>query len=567
MFNFGVDMHHGATNSWRADESALLHALPTGVLVADATGRILFANARAASILGSEPALLGGARIDDHLAPVASLERLSQSEGRPRIEPPGRPDQTIGFRVSRFPLDSGVEAFAVVFQDITSMERRRREKDRLLQLAGMSEREDGLWLDLVWRKLAAQQAGAPAAEGDAAKVLGRLPHHVFARDENGRFILSDSAVAASYGLTADALEGLTEERRLAAAVEAAARDWRDTFDAMSAAMMVLDAQGNVLRANRTAAEWLAVPVAALPGRRFDEFTGREPWRRSAELVTQARRGSGGVGAEVRGTDSDAAWEIRVDPARAGDGTVILAVRDVTVTVEMRESARRNESLAALGSLMAGVAHEIRNPMTAIGMHVEALAFAMKSEGQQEEDESIVALRTEVKRLGQLLQELLEYGRPRSPRPEPVSLPEVMRSAVAACRDTATRAGVSLDTTDVTAPMIAGDAARLRRAFMNLIENAVQNTPAGGTVTAGLSVVDHGAARLIRCRVADSGPGFRPDDLDKVFEPFFTRRPGGIGLGLPIVRRIFWDHGASVEITNRPEGGALVLASFLVDDRA
>lgn len=600
-------MARRGTESWKADESALLHALPTGVLVADTTGRILFANQRAAAILQQDSVALRGAPIERYLAPVASLERLSETEGRPRLEPACLPGETIGFRLSPFQLETGESAYAIVFQDITAMERRRREKDRLIQLAGMGEAraaspsgaslatergdtpKDGLWLDLVWRMLAQREHAEQSEQSEAAEaptptkgggattpaedealqllqpVLDRLPHHVFARDHDGRFILTDKKMAASYGLTGEGLEGLTEERRLAAAVEAAARDWRETFDAMSAAMMVIAADGTVLRANRTSADWLGLPVASLPGKRWSDLGTREPWRRAAELADAARRSSGGLDAEVSDPDSGGAWEIRADATRAGDGTVILAIRDVTATVEMRESARRNESLAALGSVVAGVAHEIRNPMTAIGAHIEALAMAMGSGGG--EDESIVALRAEVKRLGHLLEELLEYGRPRASNFERVSLVDVVRSAVAACRHQASRSGVALEVEDAGTPTLSGDPARLRRAFVNLVENAVQNTPAGGTVTASVSAVDQGKGQLIRCQVADTGQGFKTSDLGRVFEPFFTRRPGGIGLGLPIVRRIFWDHGGSVEITNRPEGGALVLVSFLVESRA
>jgi PAS domain S-box-containing protein len=468
-------------------------------------------------------------------------------------------------------------------------------------------------------------ASAAEALALLRRVIDLLPHHISVRDATGRFVLANRALAGRYGLTPDRMEGRTEaeltagaapssdeeppapaveetftdasgaeralstvrvpfetggseavlglsiditerrlareqERRLAAAVEAAARDWRATFDSMRAAVMVLGKDGVVLRANRVAADWLSVHVASLPGMRWGELAQGEPWRRAAELVDAARAGARGGGAEVRDGESGTAWEIRVDPAvHGGDATVIVSIRDVTEMVEVREWARRNESLAALGSVVAGVAHEVRNPMAAIATHVEALALAGGALSGQ--DESITALRAEVKRLSHLVTELLEYGRPRPSDFEQLSLSEVVHSAIEACAPAASNAGVVIRCEAMHAPQVVGDAGRLRRVFVNLVENAVQHSPAGGTVEVTVRPAQQPGATSVLCRVADGGAGFTPGELARAFEPFFTRRRGGTGLGLPIVRRILSEHGGTVEAGNRPEGGAFVLVSL------
>ena len=468
------------------------------------------------------------------------------------------------------------------------------------------------------------------------QVIDLLPHHIFIRDRDGRFILANQALASSHGLSPAGMEGRTDaelglggvragpngnqptqqvpigveetftdatgaqrvvstvrvpfqagerpavlgvsvditerklareqERRLAAAVEAAARDWRDTFDSMRAAVMVLSLDGIVLRANRLAADWLSVRVASLPGQRWADLAKGEPWRRAAQLVEAVRAGGRGGGAEARDEGSGTAWEIRVDPAiHGGDGSVVLSIRDVTEMVEVRERARRNESLAALGSVVAGVAHEVRNPMFAISTHVEALA--LQGGTQPGQDESITALRTEVKRLGQLVTELLEYGRPHSPDLETLSVADVVRSAIAACEPLAARAGVEVQCRCSPSPSVTGDPARLRRVFVNLIENAVQHAPAGSTVEVTSQPAERAGQAMVECRVSDGGSGFAAGDLARAFEPFFTRRRGGTGLGLPIVRRIMEDHGGAVEAGNRPEGGAYVLVRLPVKEEA
>jgi PAS domain S-box-containing protein len=475
----------------------------------------------------------------------------------------------------------------------------------------------------------------PASDGDVSdaealsllrRVIDLLPHHIFVRDDAGRFLLANRALAGRYGLTPGDLEGRTEsdlpaarppdtarpaveaapsteetfvdasgdervlstvrvpfqaggqvllgvsidvterrrareqERRLAAAVESAARDWRATFDSMRAAVMVVSRDGVVRRANRTAADWLSVHVASLPGTRWADLARAEPWRRAAEMVEAALAGGRGGGSEVRDPESGAAWEIRVDPAmHGGDATVILSIRDVSEMVEVREWARRNESLAALGSVVAGVAHEVRNPMAAIAAHVEALALAGVAPSGQ--DESITALRAEVKRLSHLVTELLEYGRPRPSDFEPLALSDVVHSAIEACAPAAGEVDVVIRCAAAHAPLVLGDAGRLRRVFLNLVENAVQHSRAGGTVEVTVGPVEEQGRTSVVCRVADAGGGFTPDDLARAFEPFFTRRRGGTGLGLPIVRRILSDHGGTVEAGNRPEGGAFVRVSL------
>jgi PAS domain S-box-containing protein len=362
-----------------------------------------------------------------------------------------------------------------------------------------------------------------------------------------------------------AVESAAEaEARLTAAVEAAARHWRETFDAMPLAIMVLDGDGTVLRANRSAAEALSLPVASLPGQRWARLAVREPWSRAAQLVEAVRAGGSDGAAEVCDEASGMAWEIRVDRAlHGGDGTMILSVRDVSEVAEARERARRNESLAALGSVVANVAHEVRNPMLAISAHVEALAL----QASPDQEESIHAVRAELKRLGRLVGELLEYGRPRGVDFETVSVADVLTAAIDACAPVARSAGVEVHCGQAAAPPVVGDPGRLRRAFVNLIENAVQHSPAGGMVEVMVQTAQRAGRTVVECHVIDGGAGFTPGELARAFEPFYTRRNGGTGLGLPIVRRILSDHGGSVEAGNRSGGGAYTVVRLPAKENA
>jgi signal transduction histidine kinase len=106
--------------------------------------------------------------------------------------------------------------------------------------------------------------------------------------------------------------------------------------------------------------------------------------------------------------------------------------------------------------------------------------------------------------------------------------------------------------------------RLLMALTNLVQNAVQHTPAGGEVVVELTghqETENGGRRWVRCAVKDSGPGFLEEDLPRIFEPFFTRRRGGTGLGLSIVQRVVEEQHARIVAANRPEGGAIVTVDF------
>jgi len=114
--------------------------------------------------------------------------------------------------------------------------------------------------------------------------------------------------------------------------------------------------------------------------------------------------------------------------------------------------------------------------------------------------------------------------------------------------------------------IAMDQARLLQVFQNLIENAVQYSPPGGTITIESGKVCRDNKDWIWCTIKDSGPGFQLDDLPKIYEPFFTKRHGGTGLGLAIAQKIVEQHGGRISAGNRPEGGAIITVILPIFDQ-
>jgi signal transduction histidine kinase len=230
---------------------------------------------------------------------------------------------------------------------------------------------------------------------------------------------------------------------------------------------------------------------------------------------------------------------------------VTAVRDVSERARLEAALQRSETLSAVGALVTGVAHEVRTPLFSISASLDAY------EGQladaHEREEFMALLRSQVKRLTNLMTDLLDYAKPPALRLVRGGIIPVIQRAVRSCAAAAAEAGVELAEDIASEPgEVERDEGRVEQVFQNLIANAVQLSPRGSTVRMAVRPARGGIA----CAVEDQGPGLPAGDAERVFEPFFTRRKGGTGLGLSIVRRIVEEHGGTVAAANRAEGGAV-----------
>lgn len=225
-------------------------------------------------------------------------------------------------------------------------------------------------------------------------------------------------------------------------------------------------------------------------------------------------------------------------------------------IRLQASLRRAETLSAMGTLVAGVAHQVRNPLFGISSVLDAMEARL---GPREEYQRYLkVLREQVDRVTALMHELMEYGRPGNVEPLVASMAGVVEDAVRACQARAQDARVTIVVRlDEALPEVIMDRPRLSRALENVLENAIQHSPASGTVVVTAKAVEDGGRTWLEIHVGDGGAGFSSSELPRVFEPFFTRRPGGTGLGLALVERIVQSHGGHVSAANREEGGAVV----------
>lgn len=217
-------------------------------------------------------------------------------------------------------------------------------------------------------------------------------------------------------------------------------------------------------------------------------------------------------------------------------------------LQRREEMNRHEQLVRLGELGAVLAHEVRTPLAGIKGFAQLLRERVQDLRQQEYADRIVK---ESERLEGLVTDLLIYARQEAMQQGSALVQELVQDAWEQLAGEAARAGVGLQIRGVIVRPVACPGDRLRQMLLNLFTNAMQAMPDGGTVQVDLSDDDERATILIR----DSGPGFAEESLTRAFDPFYTTRPSGSGLGLAVCSKIAAGYGGIVSLANARAGGA------------
>ncbi|MBL9139445.1 MAG: hypothetical protein JNK85_26485 [Verrucomicrobiales bacterium] len=248
---------------------------------------------------------------------------------------------------------------------------------------------------------------------------------------------------------------------------------------------------------------------------------------------------------------------------AGAALAVLVYRDMiqplqTRLVEAQAQAERHEKLAALGALGAGVAHELRNPLTAIKARVYTLQKRL-ADGSAEKLAADV-IDVEIERLERIVRDFLQFARPSDPEFLNVSVRDELNACAGLLAPQLQRAGVELTVDAETSATILADPQQLRQVLINLVQNGSQACSTGGRVRleARESVArwDGREQRAVVIDVADNGCGITPEVQRKLFDPFFTTKPTGTGLGLPIAARIIEKHGGRIQFRTAPGRGSV-----------
>lgn len=233
----------------------------------------------------------------------------------------------------------------------------------------------------------------------------------------------------------------------------------------------------------------------------------------------------------------------------------IAIENASLYQEAREAGERlraTDKLAALGRLSAGLAHELRNPLNTLTV----LAYAMvgQAAGVGYPTSDLEVLQSEIRRMSLLVDQFLEFARPRPPAFERQLVQEIVEETLLLIRPEARKKGIRLDHCwENDLPPTWADGDQLKQVILNIALNAIQSMPDGGTLSVGIRYACGGILTELR----DTGKGIPPEIRERLFEPFFTTRQGGTGLGLPISLRIIEAHSGDLRIESEPGSGTVV----------
>ncbi len=234
--------------------------------------------------------------------------------------------------------------------------------------------------------------------------------------------------------------------------------------------------------------------------------------------------------------------------------IILTFQDITKMVEMEENMRRQERLATVGSLAAGIAHEIRNPLASLSGSIQLLQGELELKGDNKRLMDIVVHETD--RLNSIITDFLDYARPKNTQAERIALGMAIDETVVLLKNSKKFSKNISITCDIDPRIrISGDSQRMRQVFWNLLINACQAMPDGGVITISAAVSPPVDGRAwCRIFISDTGLGIARESRDKIFDPFFTTKTEGTGLGLAIVYRIVEDHEGTISVDSEAGKG-------------
>jgi two-component system sensor histidine kinase PilS (NtrC family) len=248
------------------------------------------------------------------------------------------------------------------------------------------------------------------------------------------------------------------------------------------------------------------------------------------------------------------WSLR---SGAGDVAGLIGVcQDLSSIKQMEQRMRQADRLAAVGRLSANMAHEIRNPLASISGAVEALARDLPPDHTRSQLVEIVL--RESARLNQIVGDFLEYARPAPMAPIEINMAEILDEVLLLIEHRALPANLKVSREYAETLPTRADPQRLRQAVWNLCLNAVQAMPDGGELRVGARSLRERGDRL-QISITDTGQGIAEADLPHIFEPFFSTKPEGSGIGLALVYRVVEEHGGSIEVRSRvSEGTTFIL---------
>src|SRR5262245_785033 len=376
--------------------------------------------------------------------------------------------------------------------------------------------------------------------------------------------------AISVGVLAD-LE--LRERAHVASLTAEANDReryiRSVMESLREGLIALDSDGCILAWNRTMEQWCGVPSDELLGRalfdvnpNFKHEAVAEPLRRLLRGEIEELKLDGVAHDTLKG--EHVTWNIHGSLMRQGAAAsgAVLLIEDITGRMSLERGARQAEKLAALGTLAAGLAHELNNPIGIISSRAELMLLEAESAPLSPDvAEDLRVIHRHAQRVARIAQGLLSFSRHSPGERGRVDLNQVVDETLLLVEKMIVKDGITLRRALAPGlPQIWGDANALQQVVMNLVTNARDEVRGGGEISVATSAAAEPPGS-VQLTVRDTGPGIPPEILPKIFDPFFTTKAEGTGLGLSISYGIVREHQGTVDVHSAPGQGTTFVLTF------
>jgi PAS domain S-box-containing protein len=525
----------------------LLESAPDAMMIADREGRIVLVNGQAERLFGYTRAELLGQPIE-----LLIPERFREGHVRHRAGYVGQP------RVRQ--MGAGLELFG-----------RRKDGAEFRVEVSLSpmETEDGLWITSAIRDVT-----------DRVRLAEELRVHrdrleELVAERTGQLTAANAELQREITERAQAEAQLREQASLLArerreilalnlTLEAKERFIRSVVESLRDGIAILDLERRVVGWNQALGVHSGVPLDEIRGRPFfDAFPnfraeGLEPYLDRLYAGTEeafaldrfahVSRGTGPMTIDLKGS-------VIRGPGGGIEG-VVLHLENVTERVKLEHSVQESEKLAAIGTLAAGVAHEINNP---IGIMTSRIELMLEEAGEAglppSMRDDLAVLQRNAERVGRITQALTSFARPAGAARRPADLNAVAQETLLLFEKHAMKEGLRV-VRQLTRglPSVEADVNELQQVLLNLLNNARDALGHEGEIRVETGPAA-GRPGWVRLAVSDTGPGIAPELRERIFLPFFTTKTGGTGLGLAISHRIVRDHHGVLEVTSEPGAGS------------
>ena len=334
---------------------------------------------------------------------------------------------------------------------------------------------------------------------------------------------------------------------------------QSVLDASPDLILVLDADGTLRYMSRDIDPERGLTAKKLKGRHFSEFVAPERREFLEERWAEIRRGIFRP-FEIEVTDKDGVKRnllLSARPIKGADRLLVLQ-RDITEFKELENKYYESQKLAAVGQLSAGIAHEVRNPLSSIKMSLQILEKRMNPEGNDLKRFHIA--RKEVEHLEKLVSDILVFAKPTEPEMHLADLNMCLEYSLAMAEREVEVKKITVQTRfDDRVPLVPFDSSMLQQAFLNLYLNAIDAMEESGTLTIRTGLAEGQKQAVVE--IIDNGAGIDEAALPHVFNPFFTTKKYGTGLGLSQVKKIIDQHRGSIEVLSRKGEGTRVIVTL------